>query len=442
MAEIENNIKKIEENIMETVCETNAGCDSLVWPLGVPEPYKAKNRHEVIRWDYFNSSHVFLPNDFENINEMSLQWKQDIDEVISFALSQLNRNTKQFKFSSLINGYKQFDPTRGASYILDLSLHDLVKNVNMHKRANVVRPLGLMELIPMTYVTESSKVTLVVYYPQDYDAKKLAKFLQSYETLILRVKETSYKLNLFLVFLTDPKRDKIQADVNYRSIEKKIAVLTKKYNSLASSKSRIIHTKLELKNSSLYYNENYQQMTTIEFLSSQLSQDALIFMSTPCIEIDSEFLNRLRLNTIKSNQVFVPIPFNEFMPSLVYPANEPQPERVVINKFFGYFSTAAFNFVSFYNSDFIDSRAKFLQKESRSMMTTGLHGIFALNKDLHVLRATDQSFKCRWSLTEHCQMQTSAEERELCVDKRELGLGTKSQLASHLINRNEVFFHS
>lgn len=91
MDEIDSEINRIEKNIMQTVCETPEGCDSLVWPLGVPSPYKAINRHEVIRWDYFNASHVFFVNDFQVATKMSEHWKQDIDEVLAFALSQLNK---------------------------------------------------------------------------------------------------------------------------------------------------------------------------------------------------------------------------------------------------------------------------------------------------------------------------------------------------------------
>ena len=71
MDEIMTKIAKTEVEIMETVCETPEGCHSLKWPLGVPPPYKAINRHEIIRWDYFNSTHVFFVNDYEVVNEMS-----------------------------------------------------------------------------------------------------------------------------------------------------------------------------------------------------------------------------------------------------------------------------------------------------------------------------------------------------------------------------------
>ena len=69
--EIDAQICDIERNIMETVCHTPEGCNSLTWPLGVPSPFKPSSRHEVVRWDYFNETHLFLPNDFEVISELT-----------------------------------------------------------------------------------------------------------------------------------------------------------------------------------------------------------------------------------------------------------------------------------------------------------------------------------------------------------------------------------
>lgn len=71
MDEIEAEIDKTEKSMREIICETPDGCDSLIWPLGVPEPYRPKSRHEVIRWDYFNATHLFLGTDFDTVEEMT-----------------------------------------------------------------------------------------------------------------------------------------------------------------------------------------------------------------------------------------------------------------------------------------------------------------------------------------------------------------------------------
>ena len=48
------------------------------------------------------------------------------------------------KFKKLINGYRQFDPTRGTHYIIDILLTDEHLGEHM-RRAELMRPLGKNE---------------------------------------------------------------------------------------------------------------------------------------------------------------------------------------------------------------------------------------------------------------------------------------------------------
>ncbi|CAF4433873.1 unnamed protein product, partial [Adineta steineri] len=66
---------------------------------------------------------------------------EEIHEVINYAVEQLQKKYGiQLKFKKLINGYRQFDPTRGTHYIMDLSLIDKNK-IEFIKRAELMRPL-------------------------------------------------------------------------------------------------------------------------------------------------------------------------------------------------------------------------------------------------------------------------------------------------------------
>lgn len=50
------------------------------------------------------------------------------------------------KLKKLLNGYRQFDPTRGTHYILDLSLLD-ENRIEYIKRTEVMRPLGIQRIL-------------------------------------------------------------------------------------------------------------------------------------------------------------------------------------------------------------------------------------------------------------------------------------------------------
>jgi hypothetical protein len=184
--EIRSNIDSIEKDIYETVCNTPDGCDSLVWPLGVQPSYKPTNRHEVIRWDYFNLTHLYLGTDFDVVEEQSVYFKADVNEVIQASMENLNRDTSgRYVYRTLINGYKQFDPTRGSQYILDLLLHDTFQSMDVHKRVDLMRPLGLIEILPMPYVTETARVNLVVAFTPEYDSKEIDSFFRNYVLFVL-----------------------------------------------------------------------------------------------------------------------------------------------------------------------------------------------------------------------------------------------------------------
>ncbi len=271
MDEIQSEIERIEDDILETVCMTPEGCNSLVWPLGVPEPYKPLNRHEVIRWDYFNSSHVFFLTDFDVVNEMTDIWKLDVDEVISFAMSKLNAdsNKPRLQLVRLIQGYRQFDPSRGASYQLDLEVAiDYNQNKRtQHRRVNVMRPLGLSEILPMPYATESPTITMVVPYLIEED---LTSFINSYEQYILRQEEVADKINLYLVIMTQ-----IGVNVDFKDLDTMVDKLNEKYIILSSGKSKILKGHLELKKKDKFFDESYRQMELAEYITGRLPAEAL-----------------------------------------------------------------------------------------------------------------------------------------------------------------------
>lgn len=254
----------------------------------------------------------------------------------------------------------------------------------------------------------------------------------------MQSKDAADKVDLFVVSLLNARNKAIAEAVE--RLKKAATVLT--------LKSRIIHLanfSIEA-NEPLALNENYQQLTLLEFVSGQLNEDVLIFMGLACIEIDVDFLNRVRLNTLKRRQVFFPIPFSEFMPSLIYPLNQSRPDTVVINKMIGHFDMASFAYSSFYNQDFMETRRQFLaMRSSKSAQLKGLqpppsvYEIFTANSRLHVFRGTDQSLKCRWHVTQHCEAQT---DRQLCHSQRQFGTGTKAQLATYLIQNYQVFFNN
>lgn len=338
----------------------------------------------------------------------------------------------------LLNGYKQFDPTRGSAYILDLivstkSLTSSAQNdsfIQMHRRVNLMRPLGQIEILPMPYVTESPKITVVIAFICSNDQKmfkEIQSFFNMYQKRVLDVKDQIDRVNLFLVYLTN-----VKSDCTIKPVIRDL--IQKKFSSLMSTATRVTESDLEVNLELIQQSESLKQFKVLDHVSKRLAHDTLIFYASFCVEFQADFLNRIRLNTVLNSQVFFPIPFSSYMPNIVY-ANRPFPADTELSKNYGYFNADSFLFASFYNADYMGMR-------NSTQGHKDLYDLFASNKRLHLLRATDQSLICRWSETNHeCNRLTNENEMKQCKKQRLNGMGTKAHLAMHLMKYYDKIFN-
>ena len=225
--------------------------------------------------------------------------------MIEFSMQSINvKYSNIYNFIKILNGYRQFDPTRGSSYILDVLLLNTENNNEVHKRLNVMRPLGNLEIIPMPYVTESSKINLVIAITSDYSYDEILKFFENYENFVLKLKETAEKINLYIIYFTTKNKDNSESyskeQLVFDRIKENIKELAKKYSSLISTSSRILQDEIKFRNLTSNLSRSHIQLIVAEFVSKRLPNDALVFIGSPCIEFHSEFLNRIILNTIKN----------------------------------------------------------------------------------------------------------------------------------------------
>ena len=318
-----------------------------------------------------------------------------------------------------------------------------------------MRPLGAIEIIPMPYVTESSKINMVVIFTSDYNFRDIHGFFQSFVQFILDIKEIGEKVNLFVIYAKSVDSSTGQAiflkedKSNCAFINKTLKELSKKYSSLIKTSSRMVFSELNI-TQHLYNSESYRLLTVVDYISKKLTADSLILVVSPCAEMQAEFLNRVRLNTVQGHQVFFPIPFSEYTPNIVYPSR-PFPDEIEINKNYGYFNFHSYAFASFYNSDFSRVKLMHLDEQTKSnrniketsFLSNDLYSIFSLEKKINLLRATDQALKCKWHLNENCiKGQTEHDEIERCLKQREAGLGTKAQLAMHLMKHYDTLIRN
>ncbi len=88
------------------------------------EKYKPKSVDDVIRYDYFNSSHILNNFDGSPIKSLLGYQKSDFKDILHQTMALLNSaKQRPWKLKKLLNGYRHFDPLRGEEFVFDVEMH-------------------------------------------------------------------------------------------------------------------------------------------------------------------------------------------------------------------------------------------------------------------------------------------------------------------------------
>lgn len=417
--EMSTSIKKYEETIERLSCQSTEGCGNVPWPVGVPPPFKPPTRFDVLRWDYFNETHLFLRHDNDVSDLLKDNDYDDIHEVINHSVEQLQKKYgHELKFHKLLNGYRQFDPTRGTHYILDLVLIDNAKTEYI-KRAELMRPLGLVEMIPMPFVTETTKLFLIL--PIHSDERSLAIRFLHHVNKTLFDRETREKFELLLTHIVKTKQEYSQGQKWFDEIRQQVDLIRQ----IRTQVTITYHTYL-LPSSTI---PSYAQSTyLLDFFQTKLRANALIFLTNPYVDIDPDFLNRCRLNVIERTQIFFPIAFYQYHPKIIARTQTiTNNSTIELHKSHGWFNSYAFDHVGLHMSDYIQLK-RIIQQLNLTLANQNLYDLFVQLTDLHILRAPDQSLRVHYhSMKCDFFVQSNTIEHDRCLAQREKGLGSRSQ---------------
>lgn len=408
---------------------TPAGEAGLTWPVGINAPFLPKSRFEVISWDYFTEQHLFSCPDGSPKCELSGASKADVSEIIESALEQLNSRYQpllRFSKRQLLNGYRRFDPTRGMEYTLDLLLEAVTQKGHSHvlaKRVSLVRPLSKVEIIPMPYVTEATQVQLVLPLTvQELDF--VGNFLDMFAMNTLDTHDNALLTLLFIYHPYDAQRVS-QVDV-FAGVKAMVGELEKRY---AEVKIPWISVKTEVPS----------QVKLMDIVSKKHPVDTLFFLASVWTEINMEFLNRCRMNTISNWQVFFPVHFQEFNPALVYRGEQTASSGTDFLRD-GHFDRHSFAEACFYNSDYMTARTKLaadILDRDEVLESMEVFDVFLHYSGLHLFRAVEPGLVQKYALRS-CNPRLSEELYHRCVLSNLEGLASRSHLAMALFEQEQA----
>ncbi|XP_035030697.1 chondroitin sulfate synthase 2 [Hippoglossus stenolepis] len=421
-------IAKLQAEIKNVSVVAFDGNRSSQWPVGINPPFEPKSRFEVLKWEYFTEEEIYLCIDGSPKCELRGVDRMDVADVIDTAVGELNKKYKpvlHLKKQQLINGYRRFDPVRGMEYTLDLQLE--VVNQKGHsrsitKRVHLVRPLSQIEIIPMPYVTEATRVHIIIPL-----TLKDQGFVQHFlEVFASNAFETSENAILTFLFIYDPvEAQQVNQNDIFASVKTQINTYERKYPTV---KIPWISVKTETPS----------QIKFMDIISKKHPVDTLFFLAGVNTNINTEFLNRCRMNSINNWQVFFPIHFQDYNPDVAY-HNQPHPATVDLIKDAGHFDRLSFEESCFYNSDYMSTRTRMVsdvQENEEILETTDIYDMFVKYSGLHVFRAVEPALHQQYRY-QTCNPRLSEDIYHRCVQSNLEGLGSRSQLAMLLFEQEQ-----
>ncbi|TKR78050.1 hypothetical protein L596_018919 [Steinernema carpocapsae] len=473
VAKVNEEMKLLEE---ESNTLSLANSDGPSWPSAIPNYSKAPNRYQVPKWAYFTETEIFRNKPNQNVEPLSGNDLLDVYEVIDAAKSKLAKDEsfKDMKFMRLRNGYRLFDHMRGMDYMLDLvysKTDDITgESEPVIKRIHLCRPIvntKLMHQVP--YVKEDTDVTVVVPLQSSEDAGAFRKFVRRHREMCVSSPVDNRQTRITVVT---------------RGIDPGTArVIGTDLNELKSTcKSWQIDTALLMLRSESMLNNNLFAITALDAAVDHYGNQMIYLYLSPYADFHKEFYDRIRINTIKHFQIYVPIPFSEFNPQIVNAYNylveteekaasgksesanladnmfiddgQPIIERLkqlnamaaektktekplMVHKDQGAFDTNDFSVFSIYGDDYVQMRDAFREKLGETAMANllDLAPMFLDHPSVHLLRAVEPTLRLRYRL-KTCNTKLPTADYARCIYSRSETLATKAQLAkiifSHL----------
>ena len=303
------------------------------------------------------------------------------------------------------------------------------------RKCQIVKELANPEIVQMPFVTESYKISLIIPV-QEKDSQKTMTLLRSFAKNSI---EKNDKVFLMLVFLYSPERpDKNNNNDFFKEVKQLALQISKKYKKDQSKSSSHL----------LWYSMQTKgivpsRLELMDLVTQKLDNKTIILLGSPDMEIKGDYFNRVRMNTIQSKQVFCPVPFTEYHPSIVYGDKRP-PVSLVFNTSAGHFDSYNTDHVSFYKSDYMQARQELsvpIVKHESDLSDTvdtdhdeDLCSVFRQYKPVHALRAPDPSLLLRYEEVT-CDRPMSPDKQNNCKVRKLRSFAKRKTLSSMVLDQ-------
>ncbi|ETN76614.1 chondroitin N-acetylgalactosaminyltransferase [Necator americanus] len=449
VARVDDEIAAMEVELAELQKDTDEGP---TWPAAVPAYSKPPNRYQVgflvPTWEFFTLKDIFRSEPNQNVRPLEGKDRDDVMEVVAAARQHAESEEPDLEFIQVRNGYRLFDPQRGMDYMVDLVYKDGATQATVERRVHLCRMVAgtqLMNQVP--YVKEDTDMTIVVPVSDESEVLPARRLLARHARLCTAPAEETRKTRVVVALLPgiDPRSaTNIGNDLEELKRRCKRSGLESDLLQLQGSSAEKTHdgTSGDVGGGSAALDEAIDRY----------GSGSIFLLLSPYADVQKEFLDRARINTIKHYQAFFPIPFVEYHPTISgmdveeheVPADQKEareaalarlrdsspPKRkrpLIVQKDHGRFDSLDFSCMAVYGSDYVTMRPKLSGKR------LDLIGAFLNQDEVHVLRAVEPTLRLRYH-QKTCDSDLVEEDYSRCMASKRENVAAKDQLARLLFH--------
>lgn len=368
-----------------------------------------KNRFEILTWNYFNTSLLFLSYEHQPVVSLPSRLKEGVNKALQIVVEKMNA-TEGVKDPfvppyNLKDGFLSVDEAMGVEYHLYLSLARKSKETPVHYLAQVFLPFAGPGMSQYKEATHLNDITVHLIVPVGYQ-HVLTPFLEFYEVACLRDK---LPVELHLVFFVhdEPMRRKI---TQIRDI----------------FSDAVIHIH-EIQG------QKFSHSTAYTYVANLLSDIGLMVFFDLSFEFSALFFTHCRMNAIQGRQVYLPILFSLYQPELL----EQTSASKLVSPDSGFFLRYNYQVVAVYKSDFV--RVDGFHKSDSGSSNENEDMVFVSNvlkTDVYLMRALEPNLWRKFQRRKcHTLKETS---RKACYSSLADSVGSKRTLGSFVVTQNLI----
>lgn len=175
------------------------------WPLGVPKTNAPESRHDIVAWIALNTTHTFMWNSEVNLQRLSAIDEEDMQNILNKTILEATRKNPDVEYRGIHFAYKRFDAVRGMDYRLLLNFYDRQQKTSVLKSFEVIKPISLIEIVPSPYVTESTRVAILL--PTfEHQVQETEQFLENYEKTCMDGQDNTFLMLIFFYRADTPSK--------------------------------------------------------------------------------------------------------------------------------------------------------------------------------------------------------------------------------------------